>query len=402
MKINSIVLPNLLLKLILGSMIFIAGGIDRQHYAVASTFNFQRDNSYNLLKIEDFNLNLNRNLSNQLEQELLQENLDFSEYVNLVIQKANDDHNSFHAELNILSQNAAGEERLFNSLLLSLRNLELQRYSNNRNSSSSITVLSQVNYQDIYQDVYDFDITLTDSPRRVASQATTPERLSPGNLILTGSLLGYNYSNNSSQNSGNYADYRLPNSEPREITNSNYSLLASPQQNLSVSGFLPSSSTNLPLAPNRNISSFVSNAPVNTSSLLGNIRTGANNLNSNQDYSEISDISSRIKSIGAAVSIPSTEIKAYKLQDFKNVPSNLNSYQKPEYQQNIEVILESQKKDVEKQREQLYENIKKLQEKRRIALEKQRQEYRKKRQKELQNAIKQQRKLQQQRQAQYR
>ncbi|MGK7948061.1 MAG: hypothetical protein AB4368_04465 [Xenococcaceae cyanobacterium] len=399
MKINSVVLPDLIFKLFLGVIILAASEIDRPPHAVASTLKLKTDDSYGLEAIEEFSLKLNRNFSNSLQQELLGQNPDFSESLNLVIEEKISDGDEFIAEINILFQSQIAETNLFDSLLGSLSNLELRTFSNNLDNRSAITVLPRVNYQDIYQDIYDFDITLANSLEERLSRSATSNRANSGNIILTRTALDYSYSTNYAPSRQNNFGYRLFNSEPQNISNNNFSLLVSSQQSLGLTSGLSSPSGNSSLVPRQNTSSFINNNS-NNIPLVGNTIANNNKLNYKTDYSEFSDLDSRLREIKAPVSIPSFEIEAYELKDFK-IRSNRNDYPKPEHQQNLEEILEKQQQLVERQREKLYEKIKKLREKRQQALEKQAQEYRKRRQKQLQQVTTQQRKLQQQ-QSQYR
>lgn len=399
MKLNSIVLPDLIFKLFLGVIILAASEVDRPPHAVASTLKLKTDNSYGLEEIEDFSLNLNRNFSNSLQQVLLEENPDFSEYFNLVIEEKIRDGDEFIAEINILFQSQTAEANLFDSLLGSLSNLELRTFSSNLNNEASITVLPQVNYQDIYQDIYAFDIILGNSLEGILSRSATPNRANSGNLILTRTALEYSYSTNYAPSSQNNSDYRLLNSEPQNISNNNLSLLVSSQQSLGLTSGLSSPSGNSSLVPRQNSSSLINNNS-NNIPLVGNTIANNNKLNYERDYSEFNELDSRLQNIKANVSIPSFEIEAYELKDYK-IRSNRNDYPKPEHQQNLEEILEKQQQHLERQREKLYEKIKRLREKRQQALEKQAQEYRKRRQKQLQVVTNQQRKLQQQ-QSQYR
>lgn len=399
MKLNSIVLPNLIFKLFLGVIILAASEVDCAPHAVASTLKLKTDNSYGLEEIEDFSLNLNRNFSNSLQQVLLEENPDFSEYFNLVIEEQIRDGDEFIAKINILFQSQIAETNLFDSLLGSLSNLELRTFSSNLDNGTSITILPQVNYRDIYRDIYDFDITLANSLEGILSPSATPNRTNSGNIMLTRTVLDYSYPTNYAQSSQNNSDYRLLNSEPQNINNNNFSLLVSSQQSLGLSSGLSVPSGNSSVVPRQNTSSFVNNN-VTKIPLVGNTIANNNQLNYNRDYSEVSDLDSRLQDIQATVSIPSFEIEAYELKDF-NIRSNRNDYPKPEHQQKLEEILEKQQQQVERQREKLYENIKRLREKRQQALEKQAREYRKRRQKQLQQVANQQRKLQQQ-QMQYR
>lgn len=391
MKNSPIVLSQIILKLILGAIIFLAGEVDRDRHAVASTLKIQRDNNYGLEGIGDFSLTFNRNLSSQLGQEILPQNSDFSDYVNLVTQKLNNNQDTFPAEVNILVKSSAEEEeKLLEYLLVSLSNIELQTSSNNSNYRASIPVLPQVNYRDVYRDIYDFDVSLAEASQRTASQIATPNRRSPGNVILMHSSPEYNYSTSYLQNSRNSLDYRLPNSEPRNISNINSSLLVSEQQNPSLSSLLSSPSANFPLIPNQSRPSFLPTSNANS-----------NNYNYNQNYSNPSEANSQLREVKEAVYIPPTPIEAYQIEDF-NVPSSLNGYQKPEHQESLEKTIQSEQKIVEKQRQNFYKSIQKLQKEREKALAKELEEYRKKRQKELQETIKKQKQLQKQRQQQFR
>lgn len=437
MKINSIVLSKLTLKLILGLIIFLAGAIDRDRQAVASSLKFPRNNSYGLQEAGDFSLNLNRNVSSQVEQEILPQNFDVIDYIDLVTQDSsvtlqslaeldereilwlNTNQSSSPAEIIISTQTTAEDQRLLESLLGSLRNLELRTTSGRVNRITPLPVLGQVNYRDVYRDVYDFDISLTNASQRSASRITAPSRT--GNTLLTQSSLQYSYRASYLQNNQSSYSYGLSSSEARNINSANASFLLTPRSNSNLSSLssVPSANSSLvPIVPNgsnslsnSSLSSLLNlpsaNLPLvpnqNRSSLIG---SSSSNSYNRQNYAPLKDTDSILKDIEEARynnlpsnKIPSSEIESYEIQDFK-VRSNLDLYEKPKHQQTFETNVEKRKKIVEQQREKLYENIKRLRERREEDLARKREKYNKERRKQLSNTIKAQQKLQEQRQNQ--
>ena len=355
MKISSIVLTGLVLKSILGAIIFLVCGVNLDSSATASTLKFKKNNIYGLEDLSNFNLKLNHYISNQLEKEILEQESNFSEYINLIDNRFNQIDNKFsqvdnglsqietrsQVKVNIVFQSQTnGEQKLLEHLVDSLRKLEFQSFSNDPFDRASIPILPRVDYSNVYKDVYDFDIKLADT-----SQIKTANRRVLRSTIVTQKHPGTKRVTSYFQGNKNL-DYPSFKNQSRSINNTSSSfntsssLLVSSQPDLRLASL-----TSLPLSTNK---------------------------------SEI-----------------------YQLTNF-NVPSTLNTYQKPKYQEDFDKILQKKEQELEKQREQMSKKLARLRQEREKARKKELEKYRKQRQKDLIKAMNEQKKLQQQLQQQFR
>ena len=389
MKIRSVISSNSVFKLVSQAVILLTVGLNIDNIATASTFNMQENNIYNSSQEEssDFSAKFNQDISNPLE-EVLRLNYGFFEDIDLIDSEVNANKYDFQAKLNILtkSQTDTGGENLFEYFVTSLRQLEFDSFVASSSSPSAIPILPQVSYSNIYKDVYDFDVNLANS-----SQVRTISRRLPRNAIRTQTLPNnkYFYSYFQGRTNSNYSsfDNQLP-----SIKNINSSLLFPAQKSSSITN-LPSVA-NLTDSPSVDLSAVTNQNPF---SFLLTTTAGVNNA----DYESLNNNNSQLLDKVQPVYLPSTNIEIYQFNNF-NIPSAINSYQKPEYQQKLDAELEKQREKLTKQQQKLSKQLAKIQQKREKIRIKELQKYRKQRAKELQKITKQQQKLQQQRQAQFR
>ena len=380
MKINSIFLNNFMIKCILGTTIFIVHGVSINNITVASSLKFQENNSNNLEEIDNFSLKLNQNIYNQLEREILKQQADFSEYINLLDRGLNQNQYRFKVEDSILVQSPPErEEKLLEYFVSSLRRLEFESFSVNSSERASILVLPQVSYGDVYKDVYDFDVNLGDS----SPQIKNLNRRTPRNTRTTRQPQEYKYFTSSFQ-ANKSSDYLLLKNQTKSLSNASSSLLAPPQQNSSLASLTSASLIDLPSVNTQR------GFPI-LQSRIANVSNQNNLEDINTNYQSKNDLQ--------AVYLPSTQIEIYQLNNI-NIPSNLSSYQKPEYQEELDKMMEKQRQQTEKQRKRMYQKLAKLREQREKQRQKQQEKYRKERQKALMKAMKEQKKLQEQRQRQ--
>ena len=391
MKINALVLKNRVFKFMPGAIILLSLGIIFDSIAVASTFNMQENKTYNLNKLSDFSLKFNDDIYNQLEREILKHKLDFSEYIDLIDSDRNKNEYNVQTRLNILVQSQTNSaENLWDSFLDSLSQLQFETFSANSSSLATIPILPQVNYRDIYKEVYDFDITLANS-----SQIRIPSRRVPRTAIRNQIPQDSNKYFSSYFQENRRPDYSLFLDRPRSINNNNSSLSVPDGQS-------PNLATNL---QPRNLANLA-NSPIIDLSIAANrsqfafIRNTIDDINK-QNYVYGNDDNSQIVSGVEPVYIPSTDIEIYQFNNF-DVASALDNYKKSEYQKRIDKNIKNQKKEVEKQRKKMYKNLLKRQKERERARIKQLKEYRKQRKKALAKAMREQKKLQREQQRQLR
>ena len=228
MKIRSIISSNAVVKLISEAVILLTLGLNLNNIAIASTFNMQENNSYELGGSSDFSLEFNPDLYTPLE-EALRLNHGFFEDIGWIYSESNEENKyNSKVELNILttSQTDTGEENLFEYFVTSLRQLEFDSFVANSSSSFVIPILPQVSYSNIYKDVYDFDIDLANS-----SQVRTTSRRLPRNTVKTQTLPNNKYFYSYFQGRTNYNYSSFDNQLP-SIKNINSSLLFPAQKKL--------------------------------------------------------------------------------------------------------------------------------------------------------------------------
>lgn len=395
MKISSIVFTDLILKSFLGAITFLIYGVSINDNAIASTLNFQSNNTYELEEISDFSLKLDRNISNQLEKEIFKQQSMLSNYVDLIDNGL--DKNQYQAEtvIKILVQSQEDkEQKLLESLLVSLKQLELTRFSEDNSSPATIATLPQVDYRNLYKDVYDFDIELT-SPS--ASQPQSPNRNAPRSILTV--RQPRNLKSFTSYFQGN-KKFNYPSFENKSINKNNTyaSLLASPKDSVplkpSLTDLVSSSLSDSSFSTTSNNFSSSQNR-INTLNNLNNLESS--NYNAQPENEDNSQLGNDVQ----AIYLPSTQVEIYQVTNF-NVPSPLSSYQKPEHQEELDKILEKQEKKQQKQREKISRKLEKLRQKREKARQKKLEQYRKQREKALAKAIKQQTKQQTKQQKQLR
>ena len=380
MKINSLFLNNFISKCILGTAIFIVHGVSINNITVASSLKFQENNSNNLEEIDNFSLKLNQNIYNQLEREILKQQADFSEYINLIDRGLNQNQYRFKVEDSILVQSPPErEEKLLEYFVSSLIRLEFESFSVNSSERASILVLPQVSYGDVYKDVYDFDVNLGDS----SPQIKNLNRRTPRNTRTTWQPQEYKYFTSSFQGDKS-SDYLSLKNQTKSPSNTSSSLLAPPQQKSSLASLTSASLIDLPSVNTQR------GFPI-LQSRIANVSNQNNLEDINTNYQSNNDLQ--------AIYLPSTQIEIYQLKNI-HIPSNLSSYQKPEYQEELDKMMEKQRQQTEKQRERMYQKLAKLREQREKQRQKQQEKYRKERRKALMKAMNEQEKLQEQRQRQ--
>lgn len=380
---------NIVLKLMPGAIIFLIWGVNFNNNAIASTLKVQENNSYDLEKLSYFSLKLNQDIYNQLEKDILKQEFDFSGYTNLIDSGLNKHKYPLQSEPNILIQTENdGEEQLLGSFLDSVRKLEFQGFSDNSSYQASIPVLPQVNYRNVYKDIYDFDVNLTNSSQqrdltRGVQKTSIRTQRSPENKYFSSYFQG--------NSNPNYSSFKSqPSNSNSNINNTNSPLLPSPQKRATLASLINLSLVDLSTTNNKSEFSFLQNsiADINQST-----------YNNNYEYSNDDD--SQLDNEVQAVYLPSTEMEIYQFSNF-DVPSTLSTYQKPEHQEELDKIIQKEKEKAQKQRQEMYKKLAKLRTERKRAREKELKQYQKKRQQALIRAMKQQQKLQQQRQRQFR
>ncbi|MDJ0633962.1 MAG: hypothetical protein QNJ34_12300 [Xenococcaceae cyanobacterium MO_188.B29] len=381
MKINSIFLKTFSLKCILGTAILIFHGVTTNNMAVASSLKFQENNSNSLEGMGNFSLKLNQNIYNQLEREILKQQADFSEYINLIDNGLNQNQYRFKVEDSILVQSPPErEDKLLEYFVSSLRRLEFESFSSNSSKPSSILVLPRVSYSDVYKDVYDFDVSLGNSSPQI--QIKKSNRSFPRNTFTTRQPQEYKYFTSYFQANKN-SDYLSFKTQTENVTYNSSSLLGS-YQNKSLASLTSTSLIDLPKVNNQG------GFPVLQQSFTGV---------SKQNYLEEIGTNYQLNNDLQAVYLPSTQIEIYQLNNI-NVPSNLSSYQKPKYQEELDKMMEKQRKKTEKQRERMTQKLAKLREQREKQRQKQQEKYRKERQKAMRKVRNEQAKLREQSQRQ--
>ena len=399
MKINALVLNNNVFKFLTGTSLLLFLGIIFDNIAVASTLNRQENNIYDLEKLSNFSLKFNDDIYNQLEKEILNQKADFSEYIDLIDNSSNQKEYTLRAELNILVQSQTNsEENLWNSFLNTLSQLEFESFSVNSSPLVNIPVLPQVNYRNIYKDVYDFDINLANSPSTTTLSRRVPKTTIKNKSFQNNNKYFYSYFQENKR-----AKSSLFSNQSNNINNTNSSL---PTDSSSLVSDRPSpnlASLINSVLPPRNLATLTSSPLIGLSlvtnkSPLAFIRNSIDNINE-QNYAYGNDDDSQVVSGVEPVYLPSTDIEIYQFNNF-DVASVLDSYQKSEYQKSIDKNINKDKKKVEKQRKKMYKKLLKLQKQREKARQKKLKQYSKTRKKELTQAMKQQKKLQQRRQKQ--
>ena len=187
MKISLTVVTDLIVKSCLGAITFLVYDVTIDNNAIASTLKFQSTNIYELEEISNFSLKFDLDISNSLEKEILKQQSVLPNYSDLISKGLDNNQYQAEAAIKILVQSQENQEqKLLTSLLGSLRQLELTRFSENNSGTATILSLPQVNYRNLYKDVYDFDIELTSisqpqNPNRNANQRAITVR-QPQNL----------------------------------------------------------------------------------------------------------------------------------------------------------------------------------------------------------------------------
>ena len=380
MELSSINLIDRLLKITLGAN-FLLWGITFSKPVAASTFTSINYN-YNLEDDGYFSLKLSGNSYNKLDNRILQQELEFSEYINSILNEENQNEYLSAIQSNILVKSQLTEEqRLMQYLLGSLKQLEFEKFSNDSLIEPAIPVLPQVAYGNIYQDIYDFEVSLVGNPSRqprtnkkIPKQNSSSSIKSPTVQPRETKYFASYFQASIKPNNSVSLNSSLNSSSLNSEINNTPSLLTSSQQTASSINLLNSQLTGFPLLSNQGELNSLIEIP--TDSLT------ENNLSSNSGNNSEAD-----------VYLPATEIEAYQLKD---VPSHLNSYQKPEHQEQLEKILEKQKKQLERQRERMHQQLEKIQEARERARQKEAQQYQKIREKQLNQTINQQKQIQEQ------
>ena len=389
---TSTVLNTIALKFMSGVIIFLAWEANCNLKAVASSFKIQENNSYNFEELSYFSLKLGGDIYNQLEKEILKQESDFSDYIKLIENglRIDRDRRQANPTLNIFIQSEVNrEEQSLLSLLSSLKQLEFQEFSANQSYQTSIPVLPQVNYRNVYKDIYDFNINLTKSFQRNNSTISAPRTLARTQQLPENKYFDSYFQRNKNPN---YSSFK---SQPDNISNNNFyandlgsSALIPSQRNSIVSNLTSLSVAGLSQANNQSEFSFLQDA-------IADI----NKQTYNQSYLGRNDDNLQIIDEIQPVYLPSTDMEIYQVNKI-HVPSVLDSYKKPEYREELDRKLQKQKEKLEKQRQKMSEKLAKTREEREKKREKELADYRKQRKKQLVKAMKEWKKLQQQQQKQ--
>ena len=375
MKLSSINLVDRFLKITLGANVLF-WGVSFDNLAAASTFTSSNYNyNYKPGEYSYFSLKLTRNNYNQLANNILQQKSNFSEYINSIINEKKSNKYISAAELNIVFKSQlTKEKRLLDYLFGSLQKLEFKTFTNNSFAPSVIPVLPQVAYGNIYQDVYDFEISLVDTPPIQSRNSKISQKKNPTTNQPRKTKYFASYFQESKR--PNYSS--LTNSNLGSITNQISPLLTSSQATSSLDNLLNSKLTGFPLLSNQSQLNSLLETSVSS--------VAENNLGSNSGNSQGNN---QVET----VDIYPTDIEVYRLD---NVPSNLTSYQKPDHQEQLEKILEKQERKVEQQRERMYKKIAKLRQQREKAREKEFKRYQRIREQQLNQARNQHQQIQEQ------
>ena len=409
MKINALSANSIVLKFMPGAVIFITFGGTFNNTAVASSLIMQEKNSYNLEELSYFSLKLDRDIYNQLEKEILKQESDFSDYIKLIDSGLRLPRYRLQAEptLNILVQSEKNrEETSFLSFVDSLKKIEFQAFAVNPSSQTSVPVLPQVNYRNVYKDVYDFSINSTNSSQKKTSVSRVPRT-----IVRTQQLPEDKYFSSSfiRKKSPSYPSYK---SQPSNINNNNFytnntnsSLLAPSQKRPVLDSLTSSPVAGLSLVNNTSqsrLGRFTAQLAldVGDTPFQENIIADINGQTYDQNYLKRNDDDFQITDKIQPVYLPSTNMEIYQISKI-DIPSLLSSYKKPEYQEELDKDIQKKEKEIQKQRQELSKKLAKLKKEREHNRKKELANYRKQRQQQLVKAMKNQQRLQEQRQRQF-
>ncbi len=399
MTFSSVNLVDRIFKVTLGTIIFIVGGINSKASAFSLTPT-NNSNNYDLEELSYFSLKLNRNTNNQIAIIGLQQGFDFGKKNTSIIDRENQDQNSSTATINIEFQSQeTQEQKILEYLVGSLKKLELQTFSDTSLVQPSAPVLPQVSYGNIYQDVYNFSVSLVDT------ESTQPKNTK--NIRESNSTNSYIQPRKAEEFTSYFQASEQPNYISRRNTSTTNNIPAplptSLQGNSSPDNLLNQQLTDSLPAYNQLQSSFLPQTVVSpsNSSHLGSDNENFHLLLQHRFTAvpEMIGIPQSNNNELATIYLPFDNLESYQSNNF-NLPSKLNRYQKSEHQKNLEEKIEKKQEQVEKQRERMYQKIEQLRIKRERLREEKAQKYRqlherrlsqtRNRQKQIQQRIQQQ------------
>ena len=385
-------------KFALGTSIFIISGVNSTAFAFSLTPD-NNSNNYNLEKLSHFSLKLNRNINNRRAIIPLQQESYVSAENTLILAQENQDKNLSKATINIEFQSQeVQEQRILEYLVGSLKKLEFQTFANTSLVQPSISVLPQVSYGNIYQDVYDFSVSLVDT------SSTKPKNIK--------NIRESNLTNSSIQprKSQEFTSYFQASKQPNYISRRNTNIThntpaplpTSLQGNLSPDNLPNQQSTDLLPEYNQFQSNFLSQTILSPN--ISNYLSG-NNENSSLLQPRFTALSTLIgiplsnndelEDELETVYLPFDNLKSYQPNQF-NVPANSNRYQKSEHQKNLEQRIARKQAQVERQRKRLYQKIEKLRKQREQRREEKARKYQQIQEQRLNQIRDKQKKIQQQ------
>ena len=398
MAFSSITLFNRGFQFALGTTICIISGINSTAFAFSLT-PAHNSNNYNLEELRYFSLKLNRN-NNPIAIIALQQESDFGGENSLIFDRENQDKNPSTATINLEFQSQeVQEQRILEYLVGSLKKLEFQTFANTSLVQPSITVLPQVSYGKIYQDVYDFSVSLVDT------SSTKPKNIK--------NIRESNRTNSSIQprKSQEFTSYFQASKQPNYISRRNTSITnntpaplpSSPQGNLSPDNLPNQQSTDLLPEYNQpqpnflpqtifspNISNYLGGNNANFQSLLQPRFTAVSTV-IGIPQSNNGELENELET----VYLPFDNLESYQPNKF-NVPRGSNRYQKSEHQKNLEQKIEKKQEQIERQRERMYQKIERLRQQREKRREEKARKYRQIQERRLGQTRDKQKRIQQQ------